>query len=441
MTGEEGRDIMITNERQYRISKAQLSRLREAVEAFNVEESAARVGADVLAKAELEALRSEEEVLSEQIREYGALKSGAVMVLKAATLEELPGILIRARIAQGLSQRELAQILGVKEQQVQRYESEEYASASLRRLAQVADALHLNISEVAELKPQVPTRPSPQVREIEWELFPVKDMYRRGWFGEIGFVGSMAAAMADRVNLAMAYVQEAMPRRQPAFLRHRARFGSEMDQYALWAWQCRVLLLARNEQPKGSYSRDSITDDWLRDLAQESRSDDGPCRAKRMLSIAGIPLVIEPHLPKTYLDGAAFLLPDGSPVIGMTLRYDRLDNFWFVLFHELIHVVKHLRKGKLEDIFDDLDAEPDDLEREADSLAGAALIPKDDWEVALARYVRTEESVRSFAKQHCIHAAIVAGRIRKEADNYVILTDLVGRGKARAQFPGVQFAQ
>ncbi|HYW80696.1 MAG TPA: ImmA/IrrE family metallo-endopeptidase, partial [Thermoguttaceae bacterium] len=169
--------------------------------------------------------------------------------------------------------------------------------------------------------------------------------------------------------------------------------------------------------------------------------DDGPCRAKRMLSEAGIPLVIEPHLPKTYLDGAAFLLPDGSPVIGMTLRYDRLDNFWFVLLHELIHVVRHLRKGKLEDIFDDLEAEPDDLEREADSLAGAALIPEDDWEVALARYVRTEESIRSFAEEHRIHPAIVAGRIRKEADNYVILTDLVGGGKARAQFPEVQFAQ
>jgi hypothetical protein len=67
---------MITNERQYRVSKAQLSRLREAVESFNLKETADRVGSDLLAKAELEALRSEEEVLSEQIREYEALKFG-----------------------------------------------------------------------------------------------------------------------------------------------------------------------------------------------------------------------------------------------------------------------------------------------------------------------------------------------------------------------------
>lgn len=441
MTGQEGRETMITNERQYRISKAQLLRLREAAETFQLEERSVRVGSDVLAKAELEALRSEEGVLSDQIREYEALKSGAVTVLKAASLEDLPSILIRARIALGFPQRKLAQVLGVKEQQVQRYESEGYASASLRRLAQVANALQLNISEVAEFKPQAPARVPPQFRGVEWESFPVKEMYRRGWLRDLGFSGSMAAAMADRVNLAMAFVQEAMPRRQPAFLRHRARFGSEMDQYSLWAWQCRVLLLARAEPLMGPYSRDTITDDWLRDLAHESRFDDGPHRAKRMLSEAGIPLVIEPHLPRTYLDGAAFLLPNGCPVIGMTLRYDRLDNFWFVLFHELVHVVKHLRKGKLEDIFDDLEAEPDDLEREADSLAGAAMIPKDDWEVALARYLRTEESVRSFAEEHRIHPAIVAGRIRREADNYVILTDLVGRGEARTQFPEVQFAQ
>ena len=68
------------------------------------------------------------------------------------------------------------------------------------------------------------------------------------------------------------------------------------------------------------------------------------------LAHSGIPLVVEPHLPQTYLDGAAFLLPAGRPVIGLTLRYDRLDNFWFVLFHELAHVVKHLRKDRLEAI-------------------------------------------------------------------------------------------
>ena len=54
----------------------------------------------------------------------------------------------------------------------------------------------------------------------------------------------------------------------------------------------------------------------------------------------------------------------------MTLRYDRLDNFWFVLFHELVHIIKHLHKGDIESIFDDLDAKADDIEQEADEQAG-----------------------------------------------------------------------
>jgi HTH-type transcriptional regulator/antitoxin HigA len=437
----EGRLNMITNERQYRISKAQWSRIKEAIDAFNIEETTSRVGSRILAKAEYQALKSEEEVLSEQIREYEALKSGHIAKLKANSLKELPRILISARITQGLSQKALAKLLGVKEQQVQRYESEQYASASLKKLSQVADVLNLDIKEIAEFRESTLTTSLSNEDTIEWELFPVQEMYRRGWFKDIGFTGSKTAVLNNRIDLVREYIQLAMPRRQTAFLKYRARIGTRMDLYALWAWQCRILLLAKSQDLTESYSKTSLNDEWLRLLAQESRFDDGPRRAKKMLAQIGIPLVIEPHLPQTYLDGAAFLATDGRPIIGMTLRYDRFDNFWFVLLHELIHAMKHLRKGKVEQIFDDLDSEPDDVESEADSLAGSLLISEQDWEIALARYVRTEEAVKSFAKEHRIHPAIVAGRIRKEADNYIILKNLIGIGEVRRLFPEVHFAQ
>jgi len=86
-------------------------------------------------------------------------------------------------------------------------------------------------------------------------------------------------------------------------------------------------------------------------------------------------------------------------VVGLTLRYDRLDNFWFVLLHELIHVKVHLKKGRVEQIFDDLEADGDAIEREADDLAGRALIPDELWETALARYLRTQESIKAFAER------------------------------------------
>jgi HTH-type transcriptional regulator/antitoxin HigA len=435
---------MITNERQYGISKAQLSKLKEAAKAFDIDEAAKRTGSRVLAKAELEALRSEQEVLSAQLREYETLKSGAVTVLKAENLD-VPSILIRARIAKGLSQRQLADKLGLKEQQIQRYESQEYASANLPRLAKIADVLGLNIKEEAKLEPLHPIQISMGKEGIEWDRFPVEEMHRRNWFQEFTDLFDDVIPYRDD-ELLTAFIKKAMPGRQPALLRHKARHGTKMNPYGLLAWQCRVLILAQQVTLENSYSRDLITVDWLRGLAQESRFDNGPRRAKEKLAQVGIPLIVEPHLPQTYLDGAAFLLPDKSPVIGMSLRYDRVDNFWFVLFHELIHVIKHLRQGKLGDIFDDLpadrpelDAEPDGLEQEANTRAGSALIPDSDWEVALARYVRTEESIKSLAEDLHIHPAIVAGRIQKEANNYVILNEMVGQGEVRKCFPKVNF--
>jgi len=426
---------MITNERQYRVSKAQLSNLEKAAEVFDLDETAERIGSKVLAKAELEALRSEVEILSAQLREYEALKSGMVTVPKTANLDELPSIFIRARIAQGLSQRGLADKLGLKEQQIQRYESEEYASASLRRLSKIADALKLSISEVVELRQESKNEQSATPPDIDWSCFPVKEMYRRGWLADL--VGSMASAMAEADSLARVFVTSVIRRPAIAMHRKRVRSGSDLDPYALLAWECRVLALAEKSPAKGTYTHDSLDNKWLTKLAQESRFSDGPMRAREYLDKAGICLVVEPHLPHTHLDGAA-LLHGERPVVGLTLRHDRLDNFWFVLFHEIFHIIKHLRKGRVENILDDMDAEPDEFEREADELAGRVLIPEKDWEVALARYVQSEDSVNALARELDINPAIIAGRIRKEADNYTILNQLVGKGEVRKHFPEVK---
>src|SRR3546814_7105056 len=65
-----------------------------------------------------------------------------------------------------------------------------------------------------------------------------------------------------------------------------------------------------------------------------------------MLNSAGVRVVVERHLPKTYLDGAAMLLDGKDAIIALTLRHDRLDNFWFVLFHELGHIVRHRNRSE-----------------------------------------------------------------------------------------------
>ena len=148
----------------------------------------------------------------------------------------------------------------------------------------------------------------------------------------------------------------------------------------------------------------------------------------------GIALVIERHLPGTYLDGAAMLSASSQPVVALTLRYDRLDNFWFVLFHELAHVFLHLTHGLRFDFFDEEDGDKTDrIEQEADDFALNTLIPEAAWEQCLSRFVLTEEAVVTDAENLGIDASIIAGRIRKERNDYTLLTRLVGQDAVRKQ--------
>lgn len=426
---------MITNERQFRISNSELEKLRIALDSFDFQEATKRTGSPILAKAERDALKSQIEDITEQINEFSALRSGAVRVLKTSSISELPMLLIKVRIAQGLSQRELAQKLGLKEQQIQRYEAEMYSSASLERLREVATALNVSISEVAEINtPSVlKTAPHPA---FDWKLFPLNEMYRRNWFE--GFTGSLTEAKAQAENLINAFAAKAGKNYAAVMHRKRLRAGSRLDPFALTAWQLRVLTLARKKNLSNSYQHETLTDAWIKSFVQESQFSDGPIRAAKRLEAIGIRLIVEPHLPSTHLDGAAFL-SDVGPVIGMTLRYDRIDNFWFVLLHEIIHVRYHLRQGTLEQIFDDLEADADSLESEADALSAKALVPDDIWETAIARYVRTTESVLALANDLNIHPAIIAGKIRKEAENYTLFPNSIGVGEVRKQFPEIQF--
>jgi HTH-type transcriptional regulator/antitoxin HigA len=428
---------MITNERQYRITSAQLEKFRKAIDDFDIQAVIKQTKSKVLAKAELDALRSEYENLSMQLHEYESLKSGAVEILKASNLEELPKILIRARITRGLSQRQLADSLGLKEQQIQRYEAEEYASANLPRLAEVTKALGLNISEVAEFKatPQKPIKIDKD--DLAWDQFPIKEMLRRNWFKESP--SSLEAAVANAEELVRDFVRDSIDSPVQAFARQRVRSGGIVDWYALLAWQCRIIGLAKKREIASKYKQKAITNEWMNELAHISIEANGPKKAVEYLQDSGIRLVIEQHLPQTHLDGAAFLLPDGSPIIGMTLRFDRIDNYWFVLLHELVHIIKHLHKENIESIFDDLDVEAGDIEKEADEMAGEILVPEEKWNTALARYLRTKDSIEDFAQKLNIHPAIVAGKIQREAKNYTILTDMVGQGEVRKLFPDVCF--
>jgi transcriptional regulator with XRE-family HTH domain len=138
---------MISNQRQYRITKAQLEKLKSAIADLHGKKADLAHVHPVLVRAQEDALSSQVEELREQLAEFDALTTGREKVLEVGSFEELPKALIRARIAAGLSQKELADRLGLKEQQVQRYEATEYASASLARLRAIVDAIGIKVRE------------------------------------------------------------------------------------------------------------------------------------------------------------------------------------------------------------------------------------------------------------------------------------------------------
>jgi len=133
---------MIVSDKQYGVSSAQLATLRDQLAAARVRES----DQPWLNQAEIDGLKSLIADIESELAEYDLLKSGQVSFSKTFGLEELPRLLVQARIASGMSQTDLARTLGIKPQQVQRYEASGYRGASLGRLIAIAKALGVTIS-------------------------------------------------------------------------------------------------------------------------------------------------------------------------------------------------------------------------------------------------------------------------------------------------------
>ena len=137
---------MITNERQYKITRSEADRFRRAIGELAANPAVREDIHPRLVQAEREAMESQLADLQAELAEYDRLKSSDLSVISIGSFDELADGLIKARIASGLSQKALAERLGLKEQQIQRYEAERYASASYQRLREIAGALGVRIT-------------------------------------------------------------------------------------------------------------------------------------------------------------------------------------------------------------------------------------------------------------------------------------------------------
>lgn len=411
---------MIYSDKQYCISRGELDKLKNALAATE----ALPKDSEWVRELEINGLKSQIAEIEADLSYYNGLKTGEVAPSESISLETLPSILIQARIASGMSQADLASAIGRELQQIQRYEASEYVGASLSRLIEVSRVLNVHTENLFETNAIFTWS---AVADVVWRELPVNEMAKRRWFN--------APRGTDIIERAKEYfLEDVDPQFVAALHRKKIRGVTIPNEYTLLAWQTRIHELAKSRIDDEQIPAFKFDERWLDDLPKLTRCQHGPRSAIQLLAENGIVLVIERHLCGTYLDGAVMLAASDHPIIGLTLRHDRLDNFWFTLFHELGHVYLHLFDGLRCDYFDDDESSAtDSIELEADQFSFNRLIPEQSWDQCLSRFSLSEEAVQLDADRLGIDASIVAGRIRKELGNYNILTQLAGYRQVGSQ--------
>lgn len=414
---------MIFDDVQLKISRQSLEDLEKKV--VEVERD------DIWAMAEQASLDGQITKLKEEIERFESIFQKDYSNIEAICLEELPSLLIEARISSRMSESDLAEKSGISSSLIKKYEHSNYFGVSIPRLVRISDALDCNIRNIYEsnsFEQDNLVYNRDEIDEVDFDNFPIQEIEKRGWLSSAvnkeSVKGFISSAYKGSLNL--------------AYHRKSTFDGKEAKAYSLMAWQARILEKADAYISEKNIGEFELNDTWLPELIQLSKEEGSPWLAQELLSAKGIALVFEPHLQGTYLDGAAMLSESGNPVIGMTLRHDRMDNFWFVLAHELGHIYKHIFGDSVSKSFVDEKVgaanDGNDLEDEADFFAQELLISHDKWERCFSRLMNTTVAVKGDAKRLGINPAIIAGRIRNEKKNYKLLPELVGQGTVRKLF-------
>jgi HTH-type transcriptional regulator / antitoxin HigA len=334
-----------------------------------------------------------------------------------------PGVYIKEEMEErGWSQRDLAFILGCGEQALnpilngKRGISPDMAKA-LGEAFDIPAEFFANLQQAYDLSQARTPDPSVAVRRNMQSTYPVREMIKRGW------IELSDAAMLETQLVRFFGVNS--PTEIP-YMPHAAKKSSYEEREILpaqLAWLFRVRQIATSiSVPKYSEKLLRASLDDLKQLliaAEETR------QVPRILMECGVRFVIVEKLPNAKIDGICFWL-DKSPVIGMSMQHDRIDNFWFVLRHEIEHVLQqHGQDREMVDV--DLDTAPVSIseeERVANDAAADFCAPADKLTSFMARKhpFYYEKDVVAFARVHSRHPGVVVGQMRRRMNRYDYLT-------------------
>lgn len=340
-----------------------------------------------------------------------------------------PGQLIAALLAaRGWSQRVLAIVLGVDETGVNKVVADKRPvtaemAITLEEVFGVPADKFLELQRSFDLaKARLVARPDPK-RATRASLFgglPIAEMIRRGWLA-VDDVRNVAAVESELTKFFGAESVDEIE-----ILPHAAKKTAvaESTTPIQLAWLYRVRQIA-SEMIVAQYSPFSIQRAVaslkpLTSAAEEVR------KVPRILAEAGIRFVLVESLPNAKIDGVCFWLSDNAPVIGMTMRHDRIDNFWFVLRHELEHAIHgHGRSAVSIDVdmeAETINADPSIAEEEriANTAAAEFCVPSKTMDSFIARKhpFFAERDILGLAATLKVHPGLVAGQLQRRTQRY-----------------------
>jgi HTH-type transcriptional regulator/antitoxin HigA len=268
---------------------------------------------------------------------------------------------------------------------------------------------------------------APQTERIAREAtlrarFPVRDMAKRGWITATKNYAELEASVFHYFGIGAVD--------QPIEFPHAARRNYKRDvSSAQWAWIFRVNQLATALQvPAYSEARLRAA---IPDLERLMTEPEEIRHVPKILAECGVRLVIVEPIPGSEIQGVCFWINENkSPVIGLTLKGDQIDKFWFDLWHEIEHVLKGEGKDELiiED-FSENNANLNDSERQANEAAANHCVPTGAMDSFIARHnpMFSEKNLVGFSRIVKRHPGIVAGQIQKRTDRW----DLFKRHQAK----------
>ena len=406
---------MIHTERQLLRAREQVRKLEEAAHATNV---VAHDIDPVILEASRRAVESQVHDLNQEIQDYEHLRRGDVPVPDLSDVAQLHRNLIRARIALGLTQRDLAALLGIAEQQIQRYEANEYAGASLSRLQDIASALGQasgsapRTSRAAELRAKL--RASHLPSSVVDRLVPART-------GSPGAFGDFAARAARALGVGVDELLGPQPLSVvPAAPAFKLPADANTEAVAAYATYARHLAEIVALCAKTGDKELPSNPDLLRDKCIEK---EGEVSLRALVNVAWDHGVVIIPLTDPGQFHAAFWMIGNRAAVVLKQRSKSEDRWLFDLAHELSHVADHIsshreKPSSVIDIEALADWADDPLEQRANRFAGRVVLGRDAEALATrsaersnGRVERLKDAVRTVADESGVSAGALANYV------------------------------